>query len=256
MTEAISNFHYWQPMLIVNADDWGRSAGETDRALFCVQNGRVTSVTAMVFMQDSHRAAAIAKEASLDVGLHLNLTQPFTGEVSDERLHGAHLRIIRFLRASKYALLFYNPFLRDSFRNVYHAQVAEFERLYGRPPSHIDGHQHMHLCANMLFGEIIPMGTTVRRSFTFFPGEKDFINRFYRRWVDRKLARRHRLTDYFFDLSQHLAPQKLARVARFASSASVELMTHPVRPAEYELLLSDVFQKLLEGVEMKGYVSL
>jgi predicted glycoside hydrolase/deacetylase ChbG (UPF0249 family) len=243
-------------MLIVNADDWGRSAGETDRALSCVQNGRVTSVTAMVFMQDSHRAAAIAKEASLDVGLHLNLTQPFTAEVSDARLLQVHRRIVRFLRASKYALLFYHPLLRDAFGFAYRAQAAEFERLYGRPPSHIDGHQHMHLCSNMLMDEIIPSGTKVRRSFSFFPGEKDFINRFYRRWVDRKLARRHRLTDYFFALSQNLAPQKLARVARLASSASVELMTHPVAPAEYELLLGDVFQNLMESVQKSGYASL
>jgi predicted glycoside hydrolase/deacetylase ChbG (UPF0249 family) len=243
-------------MLIVNADDWGRSAGETDRALSCVRNGRVTSVTAMVFMQDSHRAAAIAKDASLDVGLHLNLTQPFTGEVADARLIEVHRRIVRFLRASKYALLFYNPLLRDAFRFAYRAQATEFERLYGRPPSHIDGHQHMHLCSNMLIGEIIPPGTKVRRSFTFFPGEKDFINRFYRRWVDRKLARRHHLTDYFFALSQNLAPQKLARVARLASGASVELMTHPVVPAEYELLLGDAFENLLGNVQRAGYASL
>jgi predicted glycoside hydrolase/deacetylase ChbG (UPF0249 family) len=210
----------------------------------------------MVFMRDSHRAAAIAKDASLDVGLHLNLSEAFTGEVSDARLLQVHRRVVRFLRASKYALLFYNPFLRDAFRLAYGAQAAEFERLYGRPPSHIDGHQHMHLCSNILLDGILPSGTKVRRSFTFFPGEKDFINRFYRRWVDRKLARRHRLTDYFFALSQNLAPQKLARVARLASSAPVELMTHPIVPAEYELLLSDIFQNLFQNVLRTGYGSL
>jgi len=256
LIEAVSNFHCRQPMLIVNADDWGRSVEETDRALCCAQNGCVTSVTAMVFMQDSHRAATIAKDKSLDAGLHLNLSQPFTGDVSDGRLIEGHRRIVRFLRRSKYALLIYNPFLRESFRRVYEAQASEFERLYGRPPSHIDGHQHMHLCSNMLMDEIIPAGTKVRRSFTFFPGEKDLINRFYRRWVDGKLARRHRLTDYFFDLSQNLAPQKLARVAHFACDASVELMTHPVRQAEYELLLSGVFRNLTENIQRTGYTSL
>jgi predicted glycoside hydrolase/deacetylase ChbG (UPF0249 family) len=37
-------------MLIVNADDWGRSVAETDSALRCYQAGRITSVSAMVFM--------------------------------------------------------------------------------------------------------------------------------------------------------------------------------------------------------------
>ena len=31
-------------------------------------------------------------------------------------------------------------------------------RLYGKLPSHVDGHQHRHLCANMLIDPIIPEG--------------------------------------------------------------------------------------------------
>jgi predicted glycoside hydrolase/deacetylase ChbG (UPF0249 family) len=48
-------------VLIINADDWGRSPAETDAALDCFSNGRITSVTAMVFMADSKRAADLAK---------------------------------------------------------------------------------------------------------------------------------------------------------------------------------------------------
>jgi hypothetical protein len=240
-------------MLIVNADDWGRCAAETDRALNCFKNGRVTSVTAMMFMEDSERAAEVAKKEGVDVGLHLNLNQTFTGKVSDERLARAHRRVVRFLRRGKYALLLYHPFLRQAFRYVYKAQADEFERLYGRAPSHIDGHQHMHLCSNVLIDEILPAGTKVRRSFTFFPGEKDIFNRLYRRWVDGRLSKRHHVTDYFFALSAHLDPKRLDRVARLASSGSVELMTHPIVTAEYDLLLSDVFQNLFGKVKKIGY---
>ena len=45
-------------MLTVNADDWGRSRAETDAALQCHGKKRITSVSAMVFMEDSERAAA------------------------------------------------------------------------------------------------------------------------------------------------------------------------------------------------------
>jgi len=37
-------------MLIINADNWGRSAVETDAVLTCYQEGRITSVSAMMFM--------------------------------------------------------------------------------------------------------------------------------------------------------------------------------------------------------------
>ena len=66
----------------------------------------------------------------------------------------------------------------------------------------MDGHQHMHLCANMLFDRVIRTGERVRRSFSFWPGEKSFLNRTYRRFIDAWLARRYRLTDFFFALSQ------------------------------------------------------
>ena len=68
-------------MLIINADDWGRSRAETNAALECYQHGRITSVSAMVFMNDSERAAEIAREHNLDAGLHLNFTDPFTNRI-------------------------------------------------------------------------------------------------------------------------------------------------------------------------------
>src|SRR5262252_734861 len=59
-------------MLIVNADDWGRDVQTTDRIHRCVQHGSVSSVSAMVFMKDSERAAAIALETETYAALHLN----------------------------------------------------------------------------------------------------------------------------------------------------------------------------------------
>src|SRR4029077_15738727 len=144
-------------MLIVNADDWGRSATETEAALNCYKERRITSVSAMVFMEDSERAADLAKEHELDVGLHLNFTEPFTGsDRSNNALAEHHGKTIRYLMGNKYAQLVYNPLLRGAFGYSYEAQAREFVRLFGKPPSHIDGHHHMHLCANVLLSDIIP----------------------------------------------------------------------------------------------------
>jgi chitin disaccharide deacetylase len=240
-------------MLIINADDFGRSAAETDAALRCYQEGRITSVSAMMFMQGSERAAELAKENELGVGLHLNFDEPLTGRNHPEELSKYHGRTMRYLMGNKYAQLVYNPLLRKEFAYLYEAQAAEFLRLFGRSPSHIDGHHHMHLCANILLSNVIPAGMKMRRNFSFWPGEKSCLNRTYRALVDRWLARRYQLPDYFFDLTQSIQEKKLDRVAALAKSSSVEIMTHPVVQAEMEYLMSDEFQVLLQRLQVGGY---
>src|SRR5690349_19441826 len=100
-------------MLIINADDLGRSQAETDVTLRCFREGRITSATAMVFMADSARAADLSRDTGLDVGLHLNLSQPFTAEVVNPCLQERHNRVVRFITSSKYAQCVYHPALRQ-----------------------------------------------------------------------------------------------------------------------------------------------
>ena len=196
-------------------------------------------------MEDSSRAAGLSKGTDMHVGLHVNFTQPFNDTNCPLDLLRHQHRVGRFLRSSKYALLIFNPFLCQSFRRLYLAQYEEFLRLYGRPPTHIDGHQHMHLCSNMLLQHVIPAGHRVRRSFSFSSSEKSLSNRTYRRWVDRRLAQRYQLTDYFFALSQCLQSEKIKKVVELSESGPVELMTHPEKHAEYEFLMSDRFLTML-----------
>ena len=73
-------------VLIMNADDWGRDQETTVRTLDCIFRGSVSSVSAMVFMEDSERAAAIARERKIDAGMHLNFTTPFSGKACPSRL--------------------------------------------------------------------------------------------------------------------------------------------------------------------------
>jgi predicted glycoside hydrolase/deacetylase ChbG (UPF0249 family) len=229
-------------MLIVNADDWGRSVGETTAALGCYKAGRITSVSAMIFMDDSGRAAELALANGVDVGLHLNFTQKFTGKGYSKNIASCHHRIVTFLTRNKYSQLIYNPLLRSDFTCSFRAQVAEFERLYGRSPSHIDG----------LWSPIIPRGMKVRRNFSFWRGEKSPVNRAYRRFVDRSLSRRYRLTGYFFDLTQCIRENKLRRVETLAKSDTVELMTHPADATESKFLMSDEFAALLTRLDFSN----
>ncbi len=243
-------------MLIVNADDLGRSRAATDAAMACYAKGRITSASAMVFMADSERASRAALGTGLDVGLHVNFSEEFSAGSVPEQLRKEHAQICRFLNANKYALLVFNPLLIRQFAFVFAAQLAEFSRLYGRPPSHFDGHQHLHLATNVLIQQVLPKGAKVRRSFSFRRGEKNFVNRWYRGAVDWTLTQRHRVTDHFFSLSDYLAPGKLDRVISLAKEAQVELMVHPQRPAEYSFLMSEAYLEALSGVRLAGYDAL
>jgi hypothetical protein len=94
----------------------------------------------------------------------------------------------------------------------------------------------MHLCSNVLLGRILAPGTLVRRSFSFRRGEKSGLNRFYRYLVDRRLAQRHRITDYFFSLPPLHPTERLQSIFSLARQSSVEVETHPVNPEEHRFL--------------------
>jgi chitin disaccharide deacetylase len=171
-------------------------------------------------------------------------------------LRDAHERICRFLTANKYAPLLYHPWFVGKFRDVVEAQLEEFQRLYGRAPSHLDGHQHMHLASNVVLHGILPAGTKVRRSFSFGRGEKSLVNRWYRGLLDCWLARRHRLTDYFFALSSNLSQDRFERIITLAKAANVELMVHPDIAKEYEFLMSDRYREAVCRVRLAAFDAL
>jgi predicted glycoside hydrolase/deacetylase ChbG (UPF0249 family) len=230
-------------LLIVNADDWGRDQRTTDRTLECFGRGAVSSVSAMVFMEDSERAAARARERGIDTGLHLNLTTPFSAPKCPEQLVKRQRELARYLLRHPLARVVFHPWLARSFEYVVAAQLEEFTRLYGTEPERLDGHHHMHLCANVLFRRLLPRGTLVRRNFSFQPGEKSLWNRLYRREVDRILARRHRLVDFFFSLPPLVPASRVRRMFALAGEFTVEVETHPVNEDEYRFLTrGDVFR--------------
>jgi len=222
--------------IIVNADDWGSNSFITDRTLACVLAGAVSSVSAMVFMEDSERAAALAVEHGVDTGLHLNLTTPFSAPQIPAQLQERQTKITRFLRTNRLAQILYHPGLSASFRYVAEAQIEEYRRLYGHLPRRIDGHHHMHLCANIVFSKIIPAGVVVRRSFSSLKGEMGCLNRAYRAWQNRILARKHPMTDDFFSMVP-IDRCRLESIFARVEQGKVEVMTHPFNDEEYRFLL-------------------
>ena len=244
LTEAGDQVEAPNSGLILNADDWGRDAATTDAIRECFEHGTLSSASGMVFMEDSERAASLALEHGLDIGLHLNLTTPFSGERAGATLKGHQARLASYLRSSRFAPAVFHPGLVNAFHYVFSAQWDEFSNLYGREPHRADGHHHMHLSANVLLQRLLPRGIVLRRNFSFQRGEKGLFNRMYRSVVDRSLARKYRLADYFFSLPPIL-PGRVERIAQIASKAIVEVETHPINPDERRLLTEGGLRRLI-----------
>jgi predicted glycoside hydrolase/deacetylase ChbG (UPF0249 family) len=147
-------------------------------------------------------------------------------------------RLQCFLLRNRLARVFFHPGLAGSFEYVIAAQLEEFQKLYGVAPDRIDGHHHMHLCANVVFGELMPAGTLVRRNFSFSASEKSWMNRLYRRSIDKRLERRHRQVDYLFSLAPVNPADRLQRIFSLSRHAVVELETHPINAEEFRFLNS------------------
>lgn len=241
--------------VIVNADDWGRDGTTTDRTLDCFRSGAISSVSAMVFMADSQRAANIARSHTIDAGLHLNFTTPYSAPNCPLRLKEHQQEIAGSLTAHRLANALFHPRLTTSFEYVVKTQLEEYERLYGAAPTRLDGHHHMHLCANVLCQKLLPKGSIVRRNLTFERGEKTWLNRFYRRMQDARLARRHRVARYFFDLKPVAPAARLRQIFELGKRFNVEVETHPIRDEEYGFLVSGELQRCAGDVKISvGYV--
>ena len=240
--------------VIINADDLGRDPRTTDRILDCFLCDTVSSASAMVFMEDSERAAERAQEHGLDTGLHLNFTTPFSGNGAKATLVEHQQRLSCFLRLTNRARILYRSDLANSFDYVVRSQFDEFHRIYQHPARRVDGHHHMHLAANVLRQGLIPLHTVVRRNYTFLESKKWVINRLYRRIQDKRLARNYQITDYYFDILP-LDPSRLQYIFRLGAAANVEIETHPACDEEYDFHVSGKLASCLNGVAVsRGYV--
>jgi predicted glycoside hydrolase/deacetylase ChbG (UPF0249 family) len=207
----------------------------------------------MVFMEDSGRAAALAAQTSLEVGLHLNLSMSFSASGITPSLRAQQEKVASYLTGNKFAQVIYNPFLAKSFADLFHAQKDEFTRLYGRNPGFYNGHHHMHLCANVLVGKLIPKGARVRGTFTFDQGERNPFNRLYRRYINGIVSARFISTDRFYSIVPVRNRERLRKILDIAHKDNVEIEVHPENAEEIEFLMSDEYGHLMGNVPMGSF---
>jgi predicted glycoside hydrolase/deacetylase ChbG (UPF0249 family) len=142
--------------LIVNADDFGASEGVNQGIVHAHVHGIVTSTSLMVTGHAPEHAAQLAGEhPGLGVGLHWDLDEEsLSHPVELEDPHAVRRELVR--------------------------QLEAFERLMGRPPTHLDSHHHVHR-----FDEVAPVAqelATARGVPLREEGSVQYVGGFYGQW--------------------------------------------------------------------------
>ena len=246
-------------LLIVNADDWGIDEGTTAAIVRCLEAGAVTSVSAMVFMRGSEAAAQLRPADEVSAGLHINLTEPFTATAVDAPVRRRQARIARYYDGPSWRRWGANPSLFAEIECAIGDQLAEFRRLYGREPSHFDGHEHIHQSLAVLAARTFPPGARMRPSFTYLPAEKAPLNRAVRGLINRGLHARFSAPRYFFsirDMHPLLGGVAMEEKLALSSGSPVEVMTHPGWDDERAILLDASWGALLAPRPLGRYEEL
>lgn len=128
-------------LLIINADDFGLSKGQNYGIIDAFRGGVVRSTTAMVTMNAIEHAAELsAANPELAVGLHFVLTlgHPLTNAPSLVGCDGQFNKDIWDKAAS-------NQLVICEVEKELECQYQKFCEIFGRKPSHIDSHHHVHM---------------------------------------------------------------------------------------------------------------
>lgn len=236
-------------LLIVNADDWGASENVTDATLACFQAHAITSVTAMVWMRDSDRAAALAHEHEIPVGLHLNLSLPFDGPAVPPAVRERQARLTDAFGRESWREGGPVPAPEGLLREAISDQLERFHELFG-PPTHLDGHHHVHVHPGVL--DLLPDGLAIRPLLRTPSHAKDSPSR-----RERGLRRRFttpRWTFAFEHVHPALAGDGLETLA-WARNDELEIMTHPAQ-GQSDLLLSDEWRVAVARYRAGSYLDL
>jgi predicted glycoside hydrolase/deacetylase ChbG (UPF0249 family) len=229
-------------LLIVNADDWGYDEATTRAIADCHAAEGLTSTTAMSFMAGSELAADLSREhPKLGIGLHLNLREEYTDpSVAIDVRERQHRLVDRFRRA-RLRRWIYDPLLIREVSAVIRDQLDRFVELYGRPPTHFDGHLHSHMAANVLLSRSLPRGAAIRNALSD-TGDGNSLRSGLRAVRRKVISSRFETTDYFFSI-ETLWPQLDGKILtehlELSRDASVEIMVHPGFPHEFAPLQSE-----------------
>ena len=193
--------------LIVNADDFGQSAGTNLGIIEAHEHGIVTSASLMVRWPGAAQAATYARaHPELSVGLHLDL-----GEWAYR--HGEWVRVYQLIDENDAAAV----------SRELEAQFATFRALMGRDPTHVDSHQHSHRqepARSVVLAMAKELGLPVRS----FSEEIRYCGEFYGQ------------TEEGLPHPEGVGVENLLRILKDLSAGCTELACHPGHESEMDTM--------------------
>lgn len=132
-------------ILIVNSDDFGLSHSINQGIVKCFKDGIVTSASILTNGKAFEEAVMLTKENHLNTGIHLTLTdgQPVSKSKYIPTLVDKNTYFPRSY--VDFSLPYFR--LKISSKDVeteFRAQIEKFLET-GLKPTHVDGHQHIHM---------------------------------------------------------------------------------------------------------------
>jgi predicted glycoside hydrolase/deacetylase ChbG (UPF0249 family) len=145
------NLNLYTFKLIINADDLGLCKQRDEGIFELFEKGCISSASVLVNVTNYLNAINKAKEIKLPLGLHLNLTEGepvYKTNIKDNTLVHFDKESNKYLMHGKFKFrekLQSNQINMQDIDNEIIHQILAFIESYNNLPSHIDGHQHVHV---------------------------------------------------------------------------------------------------------------
>jgi predicted glycoside hydrolase/deacetylase ChbG (UPF0249 family) len=234
-------------MLIVNADDFGANPRTSDPVVELFAEGAISSASAMVWMHDTMRAACLAAEHGIPVGLHLNLTLPLADEAVPAPVRERQLRLTEIFGSESWQGDGRETADAQLIADAIADQLECFREAFGEP-THVDGHHHVHTHPAVV--EHLPAKLPIRPILSV-PARAGAR----RSTRERRLHRRFLCPDMCFAF-EHVHPSLGGaglEVLDHAHRHALEVMVHPRQERERAALISEDWLQALSALTVGSY---
>lgn len=202
--------------LIVNADDFGYSDEVNKGIIESHLNGIVTSTSMIVNLPGFKSAVKLAKKyPSLDVGIHLNLTEGkplINSSLASKGKFSTHY--------AKFILRRYNE---EEIEAELEAQINKLEAA-GIKISHIDTHEHVHV-SSLVFNIVVNLANKHNIKYIRIPDEKFTFKLFFSSIFNLQLFKKMILSFFSFNKKRTLKKNELKTTDNFYGVLSTSPLT-------------------------------
>jgi len=202
--------------VIINADDFGFSAGVNEGILLAHRRGVLTSTTLATNMPSAEDALArLAEAPNLGVGIHLNVCQgPALSDLGRARLADPRTGQMNWTAQKLAMASLFRLGLVGAIEAEYDAQIR-WALQRGLHPTHLDSHRHTHA-----FPPLFRVACRLARRHNI---------RFIRWWVDRLFVGRLRGTRGTWGIAHtgSISGEWLRLAAERCPQTALEIMVHP-----------------------------